>query len=96
MGRRRAAPSWPLLDASGAGGGDKSSVTFGGDAGCRHCRRTEGKAGIGQLWRRPSAGSAKRALAGRGQEVVGRELCPGEGWEEVTGVRRSDRRRVEA
>ena len=42
-GRRRAAPSRPLLEASRGGGGDRPSTSFGQDVVCRRRRRAEAR-----------------------------------------------------
>jgi len=108
MGRRRVAPSRPLPEASGGGGGDRPSASFGQDAVCRRRRRAEGKvrtcrhagfdrARAGRKGPAIGAGSCRRALAERGQEEeASGELWPGGGREEGAVGRCSVRQRAEA
>jgi len=74
MGRRRAAPSRPLLEASGGGGRDRAPTCFGRDACCHRRLWVEGRAGTGQRWRRPPPGS-NWARAGRKGPAIGTDGC---------------------
>jgi hypothetical protein len=92
MGRRRAALSRPLLEASGGGGGDRPSTSF-GRCGRRRHKQAERERGdrlaMGTGCLRAiaegkglatGAGSCRRALAGRGWEQGdGGELWPNRG-----------------
>jgi hypothetical protein len=90
MGRQRVAPSWPVLETSGGGGGDRPPASFGRAVGHRCCRRAEREVGIGQqwalvaggFWPAAGAGGCQRALPGWGtgrRAGAGRWRCRG-GW----------------
>jgi hypothetical protein len=79
-GRQRAAPSQPLLEVSGEGGGDRQPASFDRVVGCHHCKWAEREAGTtGQHWTQATSGLWPRGRGRPQAQVAIGELWPVKG-----------------